>query len=121
MERNMATRRKVIDADAAWDARELGQDARYAKKVNKKLETNLEAAMGFRLISIRMQKKLLDDLKFIAVAHNIGYQPLIRDVLSRFVDHEKKEIIRSALERQDLERRTLEQEQSAKIQKKKAA
>jgi predicted DNA binding CopG/RHH family protein len=118
MEKTMATRRQ-INSDAAWDTRQLGQDAQFAKKANKKTEVDLEAAMGFQLISIRMQKQLLEDLKFIAVAHNIGYQPLMRDVLSRFVVNEKKEIIRNSLERQSLERQA--QEHSAQHKRKKAA
>jgi hypothetical protein len=62
------------------------------------------------MISVRLQKQLISDLKFIATAHGIGYQPLIRDVLSRFVTHEKKQIIREAVERTRLEAEKAEQE-----------
>jgi hypothetical protein len=44
------------------------------------------------MISIRLQKDLIKELKFIAKFHGIGYQPLIRDVLGRFSRHEMADI-----------------------------
>jgi hypothetical protein len=38
-------------------------------------------------------------LKFIAKAHGIGYQPLMRDVLARFVAGEKKAIMQEVVKR----------------------
>jgi len=45
-------------------------------------------------ISIRLEKSLIEDFKFIAILNRIGYQPLIRQVLKRFADCEKKRILR---------------------------
>ncbi len=43
-----------------------------------------------------LQKSLIEDLKHIATLNGIGYQPLIRQILTRFADAEKKRILREA-------------------------
>lgn len=68
----------------AWESGELGQDEKFVKRVKQKHEDALNDAMGLQMISIRLPKKLIEDLKFIATAHGIGYQPLMKDVLCRF-------------------------------------
>jgi hypothetical protein len=97
-----------------WDARKLGHDEEFVKRAPKSHEDALDNALGLQMISVRLQKQLISDLKFIATAHGIGYQPLIRDILSRFVTHEKKQIIREAVERRALELKQKEQEAQAK-------
>ncbi len=77
-----------------------------AKRTSDAVDENI----GLQMISIRLQKGLVEDLKFIATAHGIGYQPLIKDILHRFVVHEKKQIISDAIERKRLE---LDQEEQA--------
>ncbi len=97
------TRKKPRDGLDAWDSGELGREAAFAQRVTLSDETSLDEAVGLQMISIRLQKSLIDDLKFIATAHGIGYQPLVRDVLSRFVVHEKNQIIADAINRKKLE------------------
>jgi hypothetical protein len=41
-----------------------------------------------------LQKSLIEDFKAIASLNGIGYQPLMRQILKRFVDCEKKRIIK---------------------------
>lgn len=43
-----------------------------------------------QMISIRLPKDLITDLKEIGSAQKLGYQALMREVLKRFVDAEKK-------------------------------
>jgi len=86
-----------------WESGELGQDENHVKKVDISLEGELDSALGLQMISIRLQKQLIDDLKFIAQANGIGYQPLMRDVLSRFARSEIKNIMRDVAERKRLE------------------
>jgi predicted DNA binding CopG/RHH family protein len=81
----------------------LGQEEQYVKKASSIDEQRLEVALGLQMISIRLQKSLIDDLKVIANANGIGYQPLIRDVLSRFARSEIQNIMRDAISRQQLE------------------
>lgn len=58
----------------------------------------IDNALGLQLISIRLQRSLLTNLKMIAKHHGIGYQPLIRDLLNRFATAESKRIIRELLD-----------------------
>ena len=43
-----------------------------------------DRAIGMRLISIRLDDELIDDLKAIAADRGQLYQPMIREVLERF-------------------------------------
>lgn len=112
----------TADSDV-WETGELGQDEKHVKRADVKLENELDGALDLQMISIRLQKKLIEDLKLISLAHGIGYQPLIRDVLSRFVTHEVKQIMRDAIERRKLEAKQFQDEESskAKLVNKKAA
>ena len=47
-----------------------------------------------QMISIRLPKDLIDDLKTISQSQKMGYQALMREVLKRFVDAEKKVMYR---------------------------
>lgn len=112
----------TADSDV-WESGELGQDEKHVKKADVKFENELDGALDLQMISIRLQRKLIEDLKLISLAHGIGYQPLIRDVLSRFVTHEVKQIMRDAIERRKLEAKQFQVEESskAKLVNKKAA
>jgi uncharacterized protein (DUF4415 family) len=61
-------------------------------------ETALDDALGLQMISVRLSKSLIEDLKFCATANGVGYQPMIRDVLSRWARGEKNTIIRQRAE-----------------------
>ena len=71
-----------------WENGKLGQDAEHAAEASLEEELALDDALELKLISIRLQKSLIRKLKLIANYHGIGYQPLVRDVLSRFVGNE---------------------------------
>lgn len=81
----------------------LGQDEAFVKKASDDTELQLDNALGLQMISIRLQKSLIEDLKAIAQANGIGYQPLMRDVLSKFARSEIQNIMRDAIARQALE------------------
>ena len=51
-------------------------------------------SLGLKTISIRMQPDLLEELKMIASLRGLGYQPLIKQQLRRFVDAELKQLLR---------------------------
>jgi len=87
--------KKIIGTDDAWDARALGAEDAYVKK-SEFNELTLDEAAGLKAISIRMQNSLIDDLKLIAKINGLGYQPLIKQVLQRFVDAEKKQLLKAA-------------------------
>jgi hypothetical protein len=54
--------------------------------------------LELQMISIRLQKGMIQDLKSIAKHNRLGgYQPLIRRVLERFIIAEMKSIARNSL------------------------
>jgi hypothetical protein len=104
---------RVVASSDDWDTGKLGRDETSVVRVDAEMEASLESALNLQMISVRLQKSLIDDLKFIATAHGVGYQPLMRDVLTRFAKHEKNEIIRAAIERVKLERDQAEQRRAS--------
>mgnify|MGYP006435635903 CR=1 FL=1 len=82
------------NSEEIWDARELGASEEHAQVASGIDESTIDAALELHPISIRLQKSLVEDLKHIAKIHGLGYQPLIRQVLTRFVESEKKRILK---------------------------
>lgn len=81
-------------SDEAWDDRTLGADAAFVKKADDDIEAVIDESAGLQLISIRLDKSLIEDFKAIAALNNgIGYQTLMRQILKRFVDSEKKRLL----------------------------
>ena len=91
----MTKHEKIPASDEAWESGQLGRDREHAKPIKEDdLEPQIDEALGLQSISIRLQKSLIEDFKFIATLNGLGYQPLMRQVLTRFVDYEKKRILR---------------------------
>jgi len=97
MEIAMAKTDKVHASTEAWESGKLGRDEKYARRADVSVEKALDEALGMQMISIRLQKKLIEGLKCIAQTHGIGYQPLIRQILTRFAVAEMKQILRDRL------------------------
>ncbi|MGD8174807.1 hypothetical protein [Marinimicrobium sp. ARAG 43.8] len=76
-----------------WEQGVLGSEEKHASLSELSVEA-VSAAVGLKTISIRMQPALLEELKMIADFHSIGYQPLMKQILRRFVDAELKRIVR---------------------------
>ena len=53
----------------------------------------IDDSLGMQMISIRLQRDLVNVLKEIAAFHGIGYQPMVRDLLYRFAVSEIKEVL----------------------------
>ena len=84
---------KILASDEAWDTGQLGEDIDHVKAVEED-EKLVDEALELQLISIRLQKSLIDDFKALASLNGLSYQPLMRQVLNRFADCEKKRILR---------------------------
>lgn len=82
----------------------LGNDPAHVQHVEE--SKNADEVLGLHPISIRFPKELVRDLKAIAQLNGMGYQPLIREICKRFVDAEKRAIMRDQAVRrqQELER-----------------
>lgn len=68
-----------------WDSKKLGASKKYVRKASLDQENKLDIKLGLQTISIRLQKNLIDNLKCLAEEDGIGYQPYIRQVLTRHV------------------------------------
>lgn len=79
----------VRDADL-WDKRELGASDEHVRRASPDEMAEINKALTMQAISIRLQQDLISDLKEIASGYGIGYQPMIRDLLKKFVLAEKK-------------------------------
>lgn len=87
-----------------WDNNELGNDAEFAEVAQgatEALDEALDEALGMKLISIRLQDGLIQALKAIAEYHGVGYQPMVRDLLSRFAKAELRRIAIKLTEMQE--------------------
>ena len=69
-----------------WESRELGADAAHAKPTSPDSELEMDEAMGLQVISVRLPKQLIAQLKLLAGDKGLGYQPYLRMVL---MDHVK--------------------------------
>lgn len=87
------SKQSIHASDEAWENRSLGNDEGFVKVVDEAQVANIDDASGMQMISIRMQKSLIDDFKMIASLNgDIGYQTLMKQIMQRFVDCEKKRI-----------------------------
>src|SRR5258708_4744559 len=98
----------------AWESGALGRDEKHVKQADASAEVALDDAMEMQMISIRLQKKLIEDLKSIAKHNGIGYQPLIRQLLTRFVISEFKKMINDSIAEQRLKNNQLQKQPEPK-------
>jgi predicted DNA binding CopG/RHH family protein len=89
----MTKQNKIPASDEAWDSGELGRDEEFAKPAEDDIENAIDESLELQMISIRLQKSLIESFKQIASINGIGYQPLMRQILKRFVDCEMKRIL----------------------------
>lgn len=88
--------KKIEGTEEEWDTGALGRDENFVSVAKDMSIELLDDSLELQMISIRLQKSLIEDFKMIAELHGIGYQPLIRQTLMRFADCEKKQLLREA-------------------------
>lgn len=94
----MARTEKFRVSGDEWDSRKLGADADYAKAAEAMEGIALDEALDLQMISIRLPKNLIKQLKLIAHFNGIGYQPLMRDMLSRYARNGMLELVQQQAE-----------------------
>jgi predicted DNA binding CopG/RHH family protein len=52
-----------------------------ATPADQETSARIDEALGLKMISLRVEMRLIDDFKLIAKTKGIGYQPLMRRVL----------------------------------------
>lgn len=92
--------KNIISTDEAWEAKALGADLKHAKRISTEMHQQIDDALGKQMISIRLNKELIDTFKMLGQFHGVGYQPLMRDALTRFADAELKSIVAGVVESQ---------------------
>ena len=90
------TTKKIKGTAEAWESGELGRSEAHVRASDISID-DLQDSVGLQMISIRLQKELLRDIKALAAFHGLGYQPLIKQILRRWVDCEMKSIAREQL------------------------
>lgn len=88
----MKTTESVQEKECAWESGQLGTSIEHARPAPDGHSAVLDESLAMQLISIRLPKELIEDLKYLASKEGLGYQPLIRRVLVRFASHEFKNI-----------------------------
>lgn len=83
---------KIKDTVEVWEDGTLGRSLQHAEVADGAHEAALDDSLGLQSISIRLPKQLIEHYKLIAHFHGVGYQPLMRDVMARFVPNALKEI-----------------------------
>lgn len=101
---------EIADNPEVWESGELGQSHEYAKVAPGKLASEIDDALGLQMISIRLDKELIDMFKLLGGKYQMGYQPLMRVALKRFVDSELKMVALVALQKQSAARSKLKDE-----------
>ncbi len=92
---------KIAGTPEAWEEGPLGRELEYAEKVGLEEEQAVEESLQLKSISIRLPQALIEEFKSIAKYHDVGYQPLMRDALKRFAEHELKLIALQWLKEQE--------------------
>lgn len=96
----MSSKEKILGTDDAWESGQLGANANHARRVSPEMEGQIDEALGMQMISIRLDKSLIESFKMLGSFHGIGYQPLMRDALKKFADGEMKAIVSGVVESQ---------------------
>lgn len=84
---------RIESTDDAWESGALGASAQNVAKAPAELDAAIDASLGMQSISIRLPKQLIDAYKLVASHHNVGYQPLMRDILQRAAPELIKEVM----------------------------
>lgn len=106
----MSTTQKILDTPENWENGILGESFEHAAVVSEEETKAIENALGLQMISIRLQRSLLNDLKEIARFHGIGYQPMIRDLLGRFARSELRNVLKKQVKKSEERLKELEVE-----------
>lgn len=113
----------IPDTEEAWESGEVGRSEEFAAAAPNDVQAMIDKHLDLQPISIRLEKSLIEDFKLIASIHGVGYQPLMRQILKRFADSEKKQILREAVSNMKAMRKESAVQKSAQtsIKQKKAA
>lgn len=117
----MKKKHAIPDTEEAWDSRKLGSTEEFAAAAPDDVQAMIDEHLDLQPISIRLEKSLIEDFKAIAAIRGLGYQPLMRQILKRFADCEKKQLLREAAAKAEAARKEIEERLSRPTVKQKRA
>lgn len=88
----MKTRTLDLSITEKWENGEYGRSEAHVAVAPEEESIALDAALAMKLVSIRLPIPLIETLKAIAEHHGVAYQPMIRDLLTRFARSEIRQI-----------------------------
>lgn len=88
----MKAKAKIVPTDDPWEDRSVGAEEQFVETAPD-INADVDAALDLHPISIRLQRSLVENLRALAHLHGLGYQPLIRQILTRWVDAEIKHLV----------------------------
>lgn len=80
-----------------WDSRQLGASEEHAVAASAEMGQVVDDALGLQLLSFRIQQSIVGKLKELAKLEGIGYQPLMRRILTSWVrenEHRLKSLLK---------------------------
>ncbi|MFA5662415.1 hypothetical protein [Castellaniella sp.] len=89
----MGTAKKIQGSEEAWDDRTLGASEEHAELAPKELQQQVEEALAMQMISIRLPKQVVTLFKALAEIQGVGYQPMMREALTRFAEGEARHLV----------------------------
>jgi predicted DNA binding CopG/RHH family protein len=110
--KNTASKKKApvdyTDDAEQWESRKLGADERYVKVSEQGTEDRLDESLNLQMVSMRLPKEAVQKLKVLARKQGLGYQPLIRQILMKYLEigelpQKKRQIKPSPLSPEEME------------------
>lgn len=84
-----------FENEELWDNRELGASEEFAKRASPEREKAVRDSLNLHMISIRLPEDVIIQLKNLAHAEGIGYQPFIRQIITRYTRAHAKDLART--------------------------
>lgn len=75
-----------------WDNRELGASEEFAKRASPEREKAVRDSLNLHMVSIRLPADIIEQLKQLARADGVGYQPFIRQIVTRFAREHARDL-----------------------------
>lgn len=79
------------DESDPWESRELGADEKFVRVSSKETEDRIDAGLDLHMVSMRLPKDAVLELKSLAREQGLGYQPFVRQILMNYLkEHPRK-------------------------------
>jgi hypothetical protein len=74
-----------VDDSELWETGKLGATEKFVGVAPRRFGEAIDHSLGLQPISIRLQKDMIEALKTLAQEQGLGYQPYLRQILTRHV------------------------------------